>query len=404
MQTHFTQYSNDSIWSIDPEDPDLTHAVEYLNNPENFRSFSSGLTDLICKYGYHGAPGDAEAKTLFLLEKLNSIGVSVVKATLFSWFTDKRRPALAANSRTLLFQICFALSASSDDIQWFFSHVYFDRVLNCHTIPEAVYYYCFTRRLPYRHALDLISRIEAIPTPDSPGHAIVFTSEIIHQLDCCSTDEELLAFFRNKKHLFSQWNRTAATYIESYVSLIRGKESDKAIVSAAKTGRSFSKSEIRQCGLVTQEYLLLASEGRFGYISGKSVSSIDFMLEQMITINSGLHKQTQIPAIVRQNFPSKKTFSDILNKSELSTSYDSIRKCLILLKFYHFWVTLLLNPELTEDSPFDIYRDETNALLTECGYDELFAGNPYDWLFLWASTSEKPLDTLRMAIGKIEEV
>lgn len=404
MPSPFTQYSDDSIWSINSDDLDPTSAMEYLNNPNNFRSFSSGLTELIGKYGYDGGLEDAEAKTSFLLTKLASTEVSVTKATLFSWFTDKRRPALAANSRTLLFQICFALSASYDDIQWFFSHVYFDRVLNCHTIPEAVYYYCFANRLPYRHALDLISRIEAMPNPDDSDHAIVFTNDIIHQLDSCTTDEELLTFFQNNKHFFSQWNRTALKYIESYVSVIRGKESDKAIVHAAKAGRNIPPSEICQCGLVTQEYLLSAGKGRFGYIPGKSISSIDFMLEQMITVNSGLHKQTQIPAIVRQNFPSKKTFSDILNKSELSTSYDSIRKCLILLKFYHFWVTLLLNPDLIADSPFDIYRDETNALLTECGYDDLFAGNPYDWLFLWASTSEKPLDTLRAAINSIEEI
>lgn len=404
MPSPFTKYSNDSIWSIDSDAPDLSHAVEYLNNPDNFRSFSSGLTDLICQYGYDGDPGDAEAKTCFLLARLASIEVSVTKSTLSSWFTDKRRPALAANSRTLLFQICFALSATLHDITWFFSHVYFDRVLNCHTIPEAVYYYCFSRKLPYRHALDLISLIEAMPAPGDPGNAIVFTRDIIDQLNRCTTDEELLSFFRNNKHYFSQWNRTAMKYIEFYVSFIRGKESDRAVIRASKAGRSFPPDEIRQCGLVTQEYLLSADEGRFGYISGKSINSIDFMLEQMITIHSGLPKQTQIPAIVRQNFPSKKTFSDILNKSELSTSYDSIRKCLILLKFYHFWVTLLLNPDPSVDAPFDVYRDETNAILTECGYDELFAGNPYDWLFLWASTSEKPLDTLRMAIGSMEEI
>lgn len=403
MSGIFTKYSDDSIWSVDSDDPDLTRALNYLNNPENFRSFSSGLTSLISKYGYDGAPEDTDARTGFLLEKLASIGVSLTKATVFSWFTDKHRPALSANSRTLLFQVCFSLSASLEDVRWFFSHVYFDKALNCHTIPEAVYYYCFTRRLPYRHALDLISRIDAMPCPDGSGHAVVFTKDIIRQLDSCTTEEELLTFFQKNKHVFSQWNRTALKYIEFYVSLIQGKESDKAMIRAAKAGRTFLPDELRPCGLVIQEYLLSASNGCFGYISGKSIRSIDFMLEQMITINSGLPKQTQIPAVVRQNFPSKKTFSDILNKSELSTSYDSIRKCLILLKFYHFWVNLLLNPDLAADNPFDIYRDETNALLAECGYDDLFAGNPYDWLFLWASTSGNPLNTLRQAIHSIED-
>ena len=71
----------------------------------------------------------------------------------------------------------------------------------------------------------------------------------------------------------------------------------------------------------------------------------------------------------------------------------------MLLKFYHFWVTLLLNPDIIDDCAFDIYCEETNALLDSCGYEELFPGNPYDWLFLWAATTEKPLTSLRDAIS-----
>ncbi len=65
---------------------------------------------------------------------------------------------------------------------------------------------------------------------------------------------------------------------------------------------------------------------------------------------------------------------------------------------------LVLKPEMYSTHPnewFDIYCDEANALLADCGYEELFAGNPYDWLFLWSATTNEPLKTLREVIDSL---
>ena len=82
--------------------------------------------------------------------------------------------------------------------------------------------------------------------------------------------------------------------------------------------------------------------------------------------------------------------SDILSEDKLSTSksYDSIRKLIILLDFYRFWVNAKLNSEteyyktLDEDKLTEIYIEEANNCLYDCGYEDLYAGNPYDWIFL----------------------
>lgn len=398
-----TQPSDSFNWPIDSDKADPAYALEYLNNPEHFPSFSSGLTELISKYGYKERPDHTDDKTRFLLSKLSEAEISITRATVLDWFREKRRPNSSSESREHMFHVCFALSVSPADMEWFFGRVYFDRTFNCHTVEEAVYDYCLTHKLPYRHAEKLIAVIRAFPDPKAPsGSGTVFTKDIIHSLKRCETDEELLRFFKHNKHIFHQWNQTAMKYINGFDKLIRGKKSDKAVINACKAGKTFLPEEVRQCGLIVQEYLLAARGGRFDYISGKSIDSVDFMLERMITLNSGLSRQAPVPLFVKRNFPSKKTFSDILNRCGSSTSYDSIRKCLILLKFYHFWAALLLQPDLIDHSPFDIYCDETNALLAECGYEDLFPGNPYDWLFLWASACQKPLDALRGVISSID--
>ena len=50
-----------------------------------------------------------------------------------------------------------------------------------------------------------------------------------------------------------------------------------------------------------------------------------------------------------------------------------------------------------------VYQEETDALLVDCGYQELFPGNPYDFLFLWAANSNEPLSTLREIIECLED-
>ncbi len=399
MSANDSTYSNDSIWCIKTDDNAPVHALEYLNNPANFRTFSQGLTELITTYGYQENPCDLEAKTRFVLDKLSLTGTSISKSTVKDWFLDKRRPSLASNSRTLMFCLCFALSASLADVRWFFHHVYFDRCFNCHTIEEAVYYYCFSNRLSYAHAKSLLEAINSYPAlPICHTASHVFTTDIRNRLDECTNDQQLLDFFRENKAIFAEWNKSALSCIDYYVTAIQGKPADKAVIEARRAGKTILPSECEDCGLVIQEYLFGRSDHMLDYIRGKSITSIDFMLNRMIKTNSGISKNTVIPAIVKANFPSKRTFSDILNKSGTSTSYDSIRKCLILLKFYHFWASLLLKPALAEYDLFDVFQEETDALLTSCGYDELYPGNPYDWLFLWASTTEHPLDALRDAL------
>ncbi len=145
----------------------------------------------------------------------------------------------------------------------------------------------------------------------------------------------------------------------------------------------------------------------------QNITSIDFMLEFIIDPIEPVNKKAKLPDIVKLNFPSKKTFSKILNRSqsEISTSYDSIRKCLILLKFYHFWVTLELmmdsgnaaeNPQSDYADYFDDFCEEMAQLLEECGYEELYERNPYDWIFLWASTTEHPLESFRGVMRAID--
>lgn len=410
-----TDNAQDSLFSID----DCNEAYQYLQNSANFVSFHTGLTTLMQRCGYTGSSEDVEEKTAYLLLKLAAIHVKITEITVRDWFSGKRRPSLDSRSRKLVYEICFALGASFELVQEFFRQVYFSRSFNCHTIKEAVYYYCLHQNHSYDHALELYETIKAMPeTAKFEASDPVYTDQIRNALDNCHSDEEFLAYFSRNKSLFDRWNQRALFYIEEFVRQIRGTKEDIGRIEAfrkvgtipdAKTLTTPSAS-----GLTIQEFFMQARHfGRKWRYAKQNVTSIDFMLEFIIDPIEPVHKKAKLPDIVKLNFPSKKTFSKILNRSqsEMSTSYDSIRKCLILLKFYHFWVTLELmmasgnaaeNSQSDYADYFDDFCEEMAQLLEECGYEELYERNPYDWIFLWASTTEQPLESFRGVMRAID--
>lgn len=100
--------------------------------------------------------------------------------------------------------------------------------------------------------------------------------------------------------------------------------------------------------------------------------------------------------------------SDILSEDKISVSksYDSIRKMIILLNFYHFWVNVKLKTndmEFSDDALPKIYLDEANTCLSQCGYEELDAVNPYDWIFLCSARSQSPLEYFRAMINELSD-
>ena len=47
------------------------------------------------------------------------------------------------------------------------------------------------------------------------------------------------------------------------------------------------------------------------------------------------------------------------------------------------------------------FINNLNRQLLEAGYQELYLGNPYDWIFLYCSKSEEPLITFREFIHEL---
>ena len=105
-------------------------------------------------------------------------------------------------------------------------------------------------------------------------------------------------------------------------------------------------------------------------------------------------------------FPDRDGLQKILDGVHVSN--ERVRKLLILLVFYKYWAALALKKD-SYHAQGNEGRSCTALLekyLEDCCYPALYAGNPYDWLFLYACVNDYPLLTFRDLMGELlgEEV
>lgn len=452
MEGLVPQYSDIDPTSLADDFNDFEDFSLFLTEEELARPFCEGLTMLLEKpcSGYSGDLTNSKEKADYLYKQMRMLPSDVTKTTVKSWIEGKHAPSITPTTRQRMYEICFALHLSFEDVTWFFHHVYLDRSFNCHTIKEAVYCYCFQHQLPYSTALTLIQKVQNAPEPNTPAETIQnYTRFIREQLSSFQSEGELLHYLIANKHCFRIWNQTALSYIQTFLTEIKGPMEDKDSLDRLKKSLFHHRHQVQLCdrekkqrkedeeqlknsdneinylalcdkpkelqsyGLLLQELYVdsltssfdTVGEAVLDNLKQKQAFSNDFLLERLLGTKDGVQKNKQLPESIKRNFPSKMTMSAVLNmeKAQISESYDAIRKVLILLKFYIFWCKVNLTPQdYAEFSPEEltsIYLEETAALLSDCGYENLYAGNPYDFLFLAAAHNKiSPLGFLRETV------
>lgn len=417
-----TQFHENSLRDIANQN-NIYDAVDFLKNPENFRDFNEGLKELMYRKGFSKKYHHLELSNI-LYTKLQAIGSSITHTTIDSWFNGTHRPKIEAGYRKQIYEICFAMELNCEDTKWFFQRVYYDRAFNCHTIDESVYYYAFLNKLSYTEAKKIIIQINNAVSTSKPINNIAknYTQFVKNQIENFKSTDELITFLIYHKDNFESWNQSAYEEITNRIQeLIPTDKGKKEIDNLKRTiMRKNSLENIipklsaqKEWGLIMQEFFSTVNNVEdLSYISGLNIQSNAFILRRILSPYSCDIKidKVNLPYIVKNNFPTRKTMSDTLSMDKIShsKSYDSIRKIIILLNFYTFWVRADLGyldymseEQTSSDTLYDAFLAELNTTLYDCGYEYLYAGNPYDWLFLCASLDKKPLTYFRFCIEQI---
>ena len=374
MSNYTTQMENKlwQQWNDFDIDTEYNSTVDFLNAEDGFRTFGDGLVAFMQK---KDPTMDVEKVILHLTDncKKNGIDSSEIGSTntLKNWFKGGPRPKKGEDSRKSMFALAFALNLSPDETAELFHKVYLDRAFNFRNENELVYYYCLANNKTWDDANRIIA---SIAHNQVPTDATLYTTAIHAAADRFSNETELLEFIKTHHHNMEQNNVTAKQNL------------DRLITDAKKYARL--------------EAELPEHEGQFdGAWKNENTVSVNFMYslitETAPSAKKGtttVFKNARLPKEIKNRFPEAGSFS------EKEPTYESIRKMMILLFSYTFWYH-----DQWEHKDFDIedYSEQLNALLSECGFSPLYFGNPYDWMFLYCTLSDKPLDVFRGMIADV---
>lgn len=399
-----------------------------------FRGFDEALTAFIEEHGYTGDLTDVPAKAQFLREKFKAANVKLPR-DFKEWFVPNKKL-----SRKTAFQICFAFGLGVDETNNFFRCIQFERGFDCHTISEAVYYFCMRNGLSYLEAQEIIDRIPVTKKVKAiPNREVLYTGTIIEYINGINDKEMLIQYIIDNINDFQYNNATAIKYIQELWS-----EISKTDGLAAKEGsiieRTYNrfedkrkKKEYKYAPLLpgqkcdTRSAEVIAKEIRqqeeyvkpYDYVIASSDASTWIIFSQIIglanyqknkyanacSLTSDLSENKLMPLKAAYCFPSRQNI-DKLIRGDLVRDNEIIRKMLIFLVFYAYWAELITKQNdalyLVKHSDSERCLYTINNRLLDAGYPELYAGNPYDWLFMWAlNDDENPLIAFRHYMGEV---
>ena len=428
--SEYTELLNIRAETLSPDDDGYEESL--LETAKMFRGFGDALTSFMEEHGYEGNPADAKEKTDFLRKKFREAGLNPPR-NCDAWFISDRKPA-----RKTAFQICFAFGLDVEETDDFFRCVQLERSFDCHNAEEAVCYFCIKNDLSYMDAKDIIARI---PDPEKqkavPDSDVLYTGTIIEYINSIDDKEKLIQYIENNIEDFRYRSATAVRYIRELWAKISGKtgpenkESDEYNL-AAREGELVSRSynrfqeKSRRSHVDTRSREVIAEETRreaeiklddrvaagdgastwtiFSQIIGlDNKTEMKFASEYNRSLTSVLSENALLPLNADYCFPSRQIIDKALRGEP--GEHESMRKLLIFLSFYNYWANIVTakNDAFYTAKHADSERcmDTVNGRLLDAGYPELYAGNPYDWLFMWSMNDEHPLDAFRTYMGEV---
>lgn len=420
--SQYTELLDIKAETLSPDDDD--YEKDLLEVSALFRGFDEALTAFIADQGFVGDLSDTKEKAEFLRNKFKEANVNPPHS-----FKELFLPT-AKIKRPTAYKICFALGLDVSKTNDFFRCVQFERSFDCHTISEAVYYFCMRNGLSYTEAQELIDRI---PMPKKakaiPAHEILYTGTIIEYINSIDDKEKLIQYIKDNINDFQYNNATAIKYIQELWDDI-SKADGFAANEGAIIDRTYNRFEDKHKKHITDTHSKEVVEEEvhyqeqevkpFDYVVAGSDASTWIIFSQILglrnyqeneysskydrSITSVLSENKLLPLKADYCFPSRQII-DKLMRGELVGDDETIRKMLIFLVFYTYWAKLIVskNDAFYSAKVSDTERclDTINARLLDAGYPELYAGNPYDWLFMWSLNDDHPLEAFRTYMGEV---
>lgn len=360
------------------------YVQKLIDVASTFRPFSDAISLFIQEHGYTGDLGDTECKIAYISEKFEIEEIVFEKRNIKKWFSEGSRIEKETG-----YLFCFAFHLNVEEANDFFCKVCLLRGIDCHRIDEAVYYYCLKNGLKYQTAQAIISKIKGIEV-ENDYVDIPYTESILTEIDRMTSMQELIKYLNDNYHAFDINMVTATKDVReiwediSAENGLANREIEEGLLDPIAT-----EEKERRKKLKTRSFWEIYKQ-IIGYDNEKIPA-----IEKNRSIKTFLKDNAVMHKVAEQNFPDKQGLERVMRGKEISP--ERMRKILIFLLFYRFWVSLALerNSYDREESDAASCISTIDGYLLECGYQELYYGNPYDWIFLFCCFRDVPLSSFR---------
>lgn len=367
-----TQAAVDVLYDWDFEN-DFLPGEEYIRQFDNNRYFRDAVLLRAAVLGYDGQTDDELSS--FLMQRCKQAGVGLSRQTVTNWITQSA-PTGSAVGRENVYQLCFALSMNEKQAAEFFLKAFLEKPFHFKDIRECVYFFCLKNGLSYSEAQNILDRIEQYELQEEPISEDN-TAKIGEAVDAFRSEDRLIAYIAENKATFSRQSKTA---MERFQSLLTS-----CYEIAAEERLLFDDDMPKGVQVKTPDALLSVI---YGFSARKT--EVDKNGVRHKVLQKSISK-SNFPKAIKTNFPQRQQIENILKGK---SSYDAMRKALIVLEFYSFYGDAFVKKADAYDL-FDEFTVELNNLLGECGYVQMYWRNPFDWMIGYCAFSGHPLEEFR---------
>ena len=284
--------------------------------------------------------------------------------------TSTKLPALVNNwltqasvKRETIFLLGFGLRMSAEDVSDFLTRVLKEQDFDFHNPEEVIYWYCYSKQLPYSKAEEYKENYKSMEPAADKGKV----AEVISGDFTIDTEEKLLKYLACLK---AGWDDPMNEKSQAFQEFLRLLEHAKQIIAAM-----YQKDE--------------EEKGRAKVWKPENITPSD--LEKVICNGIPINKMGNLKkmsaSILAKHF-SQKRFSRQRITNILNHKFPVERFDLLTLEFF------IVSQEMEDDDPYDRYHhfiEEAQRILKKCGMSEIYIVNPYECFLLMCLLTDCPL-------------
>lgn len=382
---------------ISIEDDDYRNTL--IEITKSFRPFGEALSSFLKEHGFEGNVDNIDDKVAFISKKFDASGVPKPR-NMKQWFTDSK-----TIENVTAIRFAFAFELDLDGANDFFRRISLTKGFDCHDIQGVVWYWCFIKGKQYSEGEAALKKLEMdyFKDVDKNSDEMVFTIAIKEEISNIEDVSELINYINHNAFQFRSNNVTASQYIKNMWEKIIGSNGLVAREIRHRNEDNYSDISKFANKIINEKDLsewdiyrwILAIEDS----DVESIKKIDKKFDR--NLKEVLNKNPLVHSIVAQSFPGRNGINKTLNG--LKVDSETVRKILILLGFFSFWVRKYIDSEayFRNEKDNERCREYINDYLVRSSFGTLYEGNPYDWIFLYCMNSEAPLLDFRSFISEM---